>query len=70
MATFTTRDEAIQAGIIDVIEASGEVAEADTAFNVAAIADEIITFDQATQLYSITVEHDEFWEIVFKHQRL
>jgi len=64
---YTTRDEAIQHEIIDPIEASGEVADARTAYDVDAIADEVLG-DHAAG-YAPKVDADEFWRIVERHAR-
>ena len=65
--TYTTRDEAIQREIIDPIEASGEVTDAYKAFDVYAIAGEVLAYDYDG--YWVDVDPDEFWRIVEKHER-
>ena len=67
MTSYTTRAEAIQREIIDPIEAGGEVTDARTAYDVDAIADEVLG-DHAAG-YAPKVDADEFWAIVERHAR-
>ena len=65
--TYTTRAEAIQREIIDPIEASGEVADARAAYDVEAIADEVL--GDYAQGYACLVDADSFWWVVERHAR-
>lgn len=62
MATYSTRTEAIQHEIIDVIEA-GDATAAE--FDIEAIADQVLAdYDDG---YAVKVDSDEFWQIVADH---
>lgn len=61
MNTFSTRDEAIQAIILDSLGAEADAHDVD------AIADEVL--GDYGQGYASQVDVDTFWEIVAKHQR-
>lgn len=63
--TFATRDEAIQRVIVDPIEASGEIADARTGFDIDAIAAEVL--GDYEQGYTCLVDSDEFWRVVERH---
>lgn len=58
---FTTRNDAIQALIIDPIEASGTVTAAE--FDIEKIADDVLEYDPAAGFYQ-SVTAVEFWFIV------
>ena len=63
--TYTTRDDAIDAEIIDPIEASGEVTDARAEFDIDAIADEVLgDYDEG---FACMVDADRFWEIAMAH---
>lgn len=61
---FTDQDAAIQALIVEPIEA-GVDENAYDSYDVAAIAAEVL--GDSTTGYALTVEMDEFWQIVEKH---
>jgi len=65
--TYTTRDQAIQAEIIDAIEAGGIVKDARAEYDIQALADKVLSTidrDGHDSLYYCCVELDEFWQIV------
>ena len=64
MTTYTTRTDAIQAEIIDAIEA-GEATAAE--FNIEAIADAVL--GDYGQGYGCIVSEDELWTIVAENAR-
>lgn len=65
--TWTTRDDAIRHGIVEPIEATGEVKALD--FDVEALADELVArvLIDGRQLYAIWADHDAFWDAVERH---
>jgi hypothetical protein len=65
--TYTTRAEAIQREIIDPIEASGEVTDARTAYDVDAIADAVL--GDYSEGYRLRVDVGTFWRTVKRHAR-
>ena len=63
MTSYTTKQDAIQAEIIDVIEASG-VATADE-YDIDAIADQVLTSEGTGFEYRIVVDETvDFWAVV------
>ena len=63
MTSYTTKQDAIQAEIIDVIEASG-VATADE-YDIDAIADQVLTSEGTGFEYrSVVDETVDFWAVV------
>ncbi len=63
MTSYTTKRDAIQAEIIDVIEASG-VATADE-YDIDAIADQVLTSEGTSIEYRIVVDETvDFWAAV------
>ena len=63
MTSYTTKQDAIQAEIIDVIEASG-VATADE-YDIDAIADQVLTSEGTGFEYRIVVDEAvDFWAVV------
>lgn len=63
MTSYTTKRDAIQAEIIDVIEASG-VATADE-YDIDAIADQVLTSEGTCFEYRIVVDETvDFWAVV------
>ena len=63
MTSYTTKQDAIQAEIIDVIEASG-VATADE-YDIDAIADQVLTSEGTGTKYRIVVDETvDFWAVV------
>jgi hypothetical protein len=62
--TYTTRDEAIHAEIVEVIEAGDAKAEE---FDVEAIADAVL--GDHSEGYAVTVSEGEFWRIVAENAR-
>ncbi len=63
MTSYTTKQDAIQAEIIDVIEASG-VATADE-YDIDAIADQVLTSEGYGTKYRIVVDETvDFWAAV------
>ncbi|WP_029090049.1 hypothetical protein [Brevibacterium album] len=72
--TFSTAAEAAQHYITEPIEASEMIANADAAFDTAAIAAEVIeaiTPDRGNVFYRQRedIDHDEFWSIVERYER-
>lgn len=47
MSNLSTREEAIYRLIVEPIEATGEIDDAHAAFDIEAIADEVLAFDEA-----------------------
>jgi len=74
---YSTKPEAVQAEVIAPIEASGMVADARAEFDVDAIADRVIAFEDGVdaggvthlnrQGFYCTVEPGEFWQVVAAH---
>ena len=70
MTRYTTLTDAIQAEIIDPIEAGDATADE---FDIDAIADEIFVYDDQAPLdqqgfvLRDEITPDDFWDIVFKH---
>lgn len=64
--TFSTRDEAIERQIIEVLEAGGAVTDAHAEFDIDAIADEVL--GDYEDGYASRVDSDEFWEVVDKYR--
>lgn len=63
MTSYTTKQDAIQAEIIDVIEASG-VATTDE-YDIDAIADQVLTSEGTGVEYRIIVDETvDFWAVV------
>lgn len=75
MNLYTTRNEAIEREIRDVLRASEDVTgPIDEAFDVDAIADETITMfitdgRMVTYCLSAEIYPSKFWEIVERHAR-
>lgn len=73
MKTYSTRFEAIQAEIVEPIEASGIVADAREEFDIGAITDRVIEFIPGEGLrlgsYACKVDEAEFWAIVQENAR-
>lgn len=69
MNVYTTRTEAIQAEIIDPIEASGVASAAE--FDIEMIADLVLEYDSINGregfIVKREIDHDEFWQIVERH---
>lgn len=65
--TYTTRAEAIQAEIVEPIEGTEVVADAQAEYDIDAIADAVLA-DYARG-YACTVDVDEFWKVVAAHDR-
>jgi len=75
--TFTTRDEAI-ASITEAIEAGGAVADARSEYDIDAIADAVIGYDEEVDADGATIassvhfyidaDEDDFWEAVADHE--
>lgn len=64
---YTTRTDAIQAEVIDPIEASETVTDVAAEYDIDAIADEVIGSYQ--QGFAAQVGPDKFWDIVARHAR-
>lgn len=62
MTRYSTRTDAVQAEIIDPIEASGIVENAWESFDIHAIEDRVLA--DALNGYAIKVDAEEFWAIV------
>lgn len=75
MNLYTTRNEAVEREIRDVLRQSEDVTgPVDEAFDIDAIADETITMfitegRMATYCLSADIYPRKFWEIVEKHSR-
>lgn len=75
---YTTREDAIYWEIVTPIEASGVVADARSEFDVEAIADRVIVFDEGYdfradvyrlnwQGFYCVVDPEAFWKLVAAH---
>lgn len=63
---YMTRDDAIQIEIIEPIEASGIITDARAAYDIDAIADEVLgDYDDG---YACQVGEATFWHIVAAHE--
>lgn len=67
MNTYTTLNDAVQAEIVDPIEATGEVKDARAEYDIEKIAERVLG-DHA-EGYACLVEADEFWQIVAANAR-
>lgn len=69
MNTYTSRNEAIEREIVDVLDASaGETTAAD--FDIDGIADEVLTtIGQGTTRRYVVDEDAGFWDAVARHAR-
>lgn len=65
MRKYTTRTEAVQAEIIDPIEAGGAVEDAYAEYDIDAIEDQVLA-DHLSG-YALKVSVEEFWKIVEDH---
>lgn len=63
---YSTRDEAVQRGIVEPIEA-GEVADARAEFDVDAIA--AVVLGDYAEGYAQKVDADTFWQVVAANAR-
>lgn len=64
---YSTRNEAIRIEIVEPIEATGVVLDAYAAYDIEAIAGEVIgTYSEG---YRRVVDLDEFWKIVERHEK-
>lgn len=66
VTTYTTRDEAIQAEVVDPIMA-GDVQDAYSEYDVDAIA--AIVLGDYSDGYACRVDETEFWAVVERHAR-
>lgn len=67
MRKYSTRTEAVQAEIIEPIEAGGAVEDAYAEYDIDAIEDQVLA-DHISG-YALKVTPEEFWQIVEKHAR-
>ena len=65
---YLDRPAAIQSEIVDPIEHDNNVADAWLAFDVEAIADEVLAYDAASETYRCIVGPFTFWAIVRNHE--
>lgn len=65
---YLDRPAAIQSEIVDPIEHDNNVADAWLAFDVEAIADEVLAYDAASETYQCIVGPFTFWAIVRNHE--
>ena len=65
---YLDRPAAIQSEIVDPIEHDNNVADAWLAFDVEAIADEVLAYDAASETYQCTVGPFTFWAVVRNHE--
>ena len=63
--SYTTRTDAIQAEVIDPIEASDAVTDAAAEYDIAAIADEVL--GSYSQGFACHVTPEQFWDIVARY---
>ena len=66
---YATRTEAVEREIIEPIEASVVVADARADYDVDAIADKVLVFDDHLHGFILTVDTDEFWLTVSANAR-
>lgn len=65
---YLDRPAAIQSEIVDPIEHDNNVADAWLAFDVEAIADEVLAYDAASQTYRCICGPFKFWAVVRNHE--
>ncbi|MGO1852782.1 MAG: hypothetical protein ACTH0V_05165 [Microbacteriaceae bacterium] len=68
--TYSTLPEAVEREIVEPIEAGGVVDDARAAYDIDAIADEVIASDSPAGAaeFSCAVGTDEFWQVVQRHE--
>lgn len=64
---FSNRSDAIQILILDPLESSSAVEDAQDEYDIDSIADEVLKYNKGTNLFELTVDSDDFWVVVESH---